>query len=163
MTSCPCGSERVYQDCCGRYIDSRENAPTTEALMRSRYAAYTLANIDYITETHDPNTRGSHDPEGARKWAEGSEWLGLELLSSERGGPDDSEGTVEFVARYRADDLEHEHRERSVFVKRDGTWYFVEGKILGPTPVRLEGPKVGRNEPCPCGSGKKFKKCCGRR
>ena len=29
-------------------------------------------------------------------------------------------------------------------------------------PVRREAPKVGRNEPCPCGSGKKFKDCCGR-
>jgi uncharacterized protein len=28
-------------------------------------------------------------------------------------------------------------------------------------PVRREGPKVGRNEPCPCGSGRKFKQCCG--
>jgi hypothetical protein len=31
-----------------------------------------------------------------------------------------------------------------------------------PTPYRRSEPKVGRNEPCPCGSGKKFKKCCGR-
>ena len=163
MTSCPCGSERKYQDCCGHYIDSSENAPTAEALMRSRYTAYTLANIDYITETHDPDTRGNHNPDEARTWAEDSEWLGLEILSAEQGGPDDSEGAVEFVARYRADDAEHEHRERSVFVKRDGAWYFVGGKILGLRPVRLEGPKVGRNEPCPCGSGKKFKKCCGLR
>ncbi|MHC4623626.1 MAG: preprotein translocase subunit SecA [Planctomycetota bacterium] len=28
--------------------------------------------------------------------------------------------------------------------------------------IRLEGPKVGRNDPCPCGSGKKYKKCCGK-
>jgi preprotein translocase subunit SecA len=28
-------------------------------------------------------------------------------------------------------------------------------------PVR-SGPKVGRNDPCPCGSGKKFKQCCGK-
>ncbi|MBE5849322.1 MAG: SEC-C domain-containing protein [Lachnospiraceae bacterium] len=29
--------------------------------------------------------------------------------------------------------------------------------------VRHEGPKIGRNDPCPCGSGKKYKKCCGAR
>jgi preprotein translocase subunit SecA len=28
--------------------------------------------------------------------------------------------------------------------------------------IKLEGPKVGRNDPCPCGSGKKYKKCCGK-
>ncbi len=33
---------------------------------------------------------------------------------------------------------------------------------LNLPPVRRELPKVGRNEPCPCGSGKKFKNCCGR-
>jgi len=30
----------------------------------------------------------------------------------------------------------------------------------GQQPVRV-GPKIGRNQPCPCGSGKKYKKCCG--
>ncbi|TAM83683.1 MAG: hypothetical protein EPN47_04920 [Acidobacteria bacterium] len=29
-------------------------------------------------------------------------------------------------------------------------------------PYRRSQPKIGRNQPCPCGSGKKFKKCCGR-
>jgi SEC-C motif-containing protein len=42
----------------------------------------------------------------------------------------------------------------------DGEWRFIDGKIFGPDPVRREAPKVGRNDPCPCGSGKKFKKCC---
>jgi SEC-C motif-containing protein len=162
MKNCPCGSERGYRDCCGRYLDSGENAPTAEALMRSRYAAYALANIDYITATHDPTTLGEHDPEAARQWAKDSEWLGLEILSTEGGGPADSEGVVEFVARYRNDDGEHEHRERSLFKKREGTWFFASGKVLGPLTVRVEGPRVGRNDPCPCGSGKKFKKCCGR-
>jgi SEC-C motif-containing protein len=129
--------------------------------MRARYTAYARANIDYITATHDPKTRRQHDPEQARAWAEGSEWLGLEILSTEEGGPEDSEGTVEFVARYRNDEGEEEHRERSFFVKRDGAWYFSDGKPLGPKPIRLAGPKVGRNDPCPCGSGKKYKKCCG--
>lgn len=130
--------------------------------MRSRYTAYTLARIDYISATHDPRTRASHDAGQAREWAEKSEWLGLEILATDAGGVDDTEGTVEFIARYRVDDEQHEHRERSFFVKRDGVWYFSDGKILGPRQRRLEAPKVGRNDPCPCGSGKKYKKCCGR-
>ena len=32
----------------------------------------------------------------------------------------------------------------------------------GPKPVQKKIPKVGRNSPCPCGSGKKYKKCCGQ-
>ena len=160
MASCPCGTGRGYSACCGRYIEGETAAPTAEALMRSRYTAYVRAHIDHITETHDPSTRANHDEEQARAWAEGSEWLGLEVLSTEAGGPDDNDGKVEFVARYRNDHGEHEHRERGEFRKHEGAWYFTSGKVVGPQPVRLASPKVGRNDPCPCGSGKKYKKCC---
>jgi SEC-C motif domain protein len=162
LSSCPCGTGVAFEQCCGRFIDGVEKAPTALSLMRSRYSAYTLARIDYITETHDPKTRHEHDPEQARAWAEGSEWLGLEVLATEGGGPDDAEGSVEFLARYRVEEVEQEHRERSSFVKRGGVWYFSDGRVLGPKTVRLDKPKVGRNDPCPCGSGKKYKKCCGR-
>jgi preprotein translocase subunit SecA len=37
-----------------------------------------------------------------------------------------------------------------------------EGEVSIDLPVRRSIPKVGRNEPCPCGSGKKYKNCCGR-
>ena len=160
MASCPCGTGQDYQACCGRFIEGESRAPTAEALMRSRYTAYVGARIDYVTATHDPSTRADHDEEQARIWAEESEWLGLEILSTEAGGPDDSHGKVEFVARYRNDDGEHEHRERSEFSKRDGAWYLTSGHVDGPEPIRLTSPKIGRNDPCPCGSGKKYKKCC---
>jgi SEC-C motif-containing protein len=160
MAGCPCGTGRDYAACCGRYIDGEASAPTAEALMRSRYTAYTRANIDYVAETHDPATRASHDAEGARAWAEGSQWLGLEILATEAGGEDDDSGKVEFVARFRNDDGEQEHREVSTFSKLDGAWYFTSGEVRGPQQVRRASPKVGRNDPCPCGSGKKYKKCC---
>ncbi len=160
MSLCPCGTESEYDACCGRYIDGPSHAPTAESLMRSRYCAYTLVNVDYIGDTHDPKTLSNHDPEQAQKWAEDSEWLGLEILSVAGGGADDASGTVEFIARFRQEGEEHEHRERSDFVRRGERWYFRDGKVLGPMTVRSEGPKVGRNDPCPCGSGKKYKKCC---
>ena len=50
--------------------------------------------------------------------------------------------------------------ERAEFEKLDGEWRFIDGHIFGPAPVKREEPKIGRNDPCPCGSGKKFKKCC---
>ena len=162
MNECPCGSSETYASCCEPLIEGRRHASSAIALMRSRYTAYVHGEIDYITETHDPKSRDKHDPEQARKWSEGSEWLGLEILSTESGGPEDDTGLVEFVARFRVEDEEQEHRERSLFVKRSDRWYFTDGKVLGPLPIRHDGPKVGRNEPCPCGSGKKFKKCCGR-
>ena len=162
VTTCPCGTKNPYTACCGRFIDGDQNAPTAETLMRSRYTAYTMVRVDYITDTHDPKSRASHDPEQAKKWAEESEWLGLDILSMDAGGPDDERGTVEFMARFRQDGIDHEHRERADFVKRDGGWYFTDGKVLGPKTIRSEGPKIGRNDPCPCGSGKKYKKCCGR-
>ena len=130
--------------------------------MRSRYTAYTMARVDYITQTHDPKSRAGLNPDETRKWAKESEWQGLEIRSTSAGGPDDETGTVEFIARFLQDGTDHEHRERSSFVKRDGVWYFADGKVLGPVTVRSAGPKVGRNDPCPCGSGKKYKKCCGR-
>lgn len=161
MMSCPCGSSRDYASCCGPFIEGDAKAPTAEQLMRSRYTAYVRARIDYITKTHDPSTRSSHDEEAARAWAESAEWMGLEILSTEAGGANDERGEVEFIARYRNEDGEQEHREISEFRKHHGAWYFTSGKVLGLQPVRRDSPKVGRNDPCPCGSGKKFKKCCG--
>jgi len=38
---------------------------------------------------------------------------------------------------------------------------FVGGEASGPKGPVIKAKKVGRNEPCPCGSGKKYKKCCG--
>ena len=160
MPKCPCGTGRAYSACCGLYIDGTESAPTAEALMRSRYTAYTRAAIGYVTATHDPATRDGHDPEQARAWAEGSEWLGLEIVSTEAGGRDDDAGKVEFIARFKNDDGEQAHHELSTFSRQDGVWYFTDGDVLGPQQVRRASPKVGRNDPCPCGSGKKFKKCC---
>ncbi len=131
--------------------------------MRSRYTAYCKKNIRYITETHDPGTRKSHDPDQAREWAESSEWLGLEIVSVEGGGADDDEGSVEFIARYKTEEGDSvEHHERGEFRRTDGRWFFVDGKVIGPEPFRRQDSKVGRNDPCPCGSGKKYKKCCGK-
>ena len=131
--------------------------------MRSRYTAYSLKNPDYILDTHDPDKREDADYDATRDWANRTTWLELKVLGTEAGGEDDDEGEVEFVARF-ADEkgTEHSHHERSTFVRRDGRWYFHDGKVVPPPPVRA-APKVGRNDPCTCGSGKKYKQCCGRR
>ena len=124
--------------------------------MRSRYSAYVRANIDYVEMTTAPEARDDFDQGAAENWAKQSMWLGLRIVSTERGEASDDEGVVEFVASYQANGERVDHRERSQFRKTaDGQWLYISG-------AAPELTKVGRNDPCPCGSGKKYKKCCGR-
>ena len=155
---CPCLSQKNYEECCGLIHSGEKTAQTAEELMRSRYSAFVKSEIDFIVETHHPETRSSVDKNEIETWAKDSEWKGLEILGTEEGTSEDEEGLVDFVANYEANGEEVSHKERSLFKKQDGVWYFYNAASLDP--VKREGPKVGRNDPCPCGSGKKFKKCC---
>jgi len=147
--------------CCGPILAGEAVAATAEALMRSRYTAYTRSDVDYLRESLHPEHRFDFDENATRKWAQKAQWLGLEVVSREGGGEQDDSGRVEFVARYKENGVVRTHREMAEFSRVDGAWYFVEGKLVaGETRVNAS-PKVGRNDPCPCGSGKKFKKCCG--
>ncbi len=129
--------------------------------MRARYTAFTLGDIEFIMGTHHPTTVKTVDRDHTENWARNSVWQGLEILGTRGGGPGDSEGTVEFVARFSHEDEHQEHHELAHFVRHGGEWIYRDGKMRKGEPVRREEPKVGRNDPCPCGSGKKFKKCCG--
>jgi len=130
--------------------------------MRARYSAYVKHEIDFIAASCIRREGESDiDMEETRRWSEESEWLGLKIHGSSKGGSSDSEGVVDFSAMYARNGLKDEHREVASFKKVDGAWLYDEGKLTGTTIVR-SSPKVGRNEPCPCGSGKKFKQCCGR-
>ena len=159
--SCPCGAGPDYDACCGPYIEGTALPPTAEALMRSRYTAYVRGAIDHVVATHEPKTRGDIDRQAATRWSESAEWLGLEIVATEAGGPEDRTGVVEFVARYNAEGAEQRHHERASFTRDGDRWFYADGDMVKAQPVVREAPKVGRNEPCPCGSGKKFKKCCG--
>lgn len=104
-------------------------APTALALMRSRYAAFVRGAIDYLIETHDAATRGSVDRGALAKWSRDTLWMGLEIVATERGGEDDDEGIVEFIARGVTNGQPFAQRERSRFRRLDGLWYYVDGKI----------------------------------
>ena len=162
MTNCPCGSDKSFTECCEPYLNGMSNAPTAEALMRARYTAYAMANIDFIERTMHSSTRNGFNRENTRKWAEESQWHGLEILNVIGGKEDEAEGSVEFIATYSKEDEKIEHHEVSTFQKESGTWTFVDGRMVNKT-FRRDQPKIGRNDPCPCGSGKKFKKCCGQK
>lgn len=158
---CPCSPERLRAECCGPYLDGEKQAPTAEALMRARYSAFVEAKVDFVHDTLHARSRSDHDRQATKSWAERSEWLGLELVSVSGGGADEGRGEVEFIARFRTKGKPVEHHEIATFVKEEGRWWFLDGRTPPVETQRREEPKIGRNEPCPCGSGKKFKKCCG--
>ncbi len=159
--NCPCGSGAPYADCCEPIIKGEKPAATAEQLMRARYTAYTQVEMDFILQSLHPDKREENDPEGARDWAENSQWHGLEILACEGGEAGDETGTVEFAATYTYNDEVQRYHEVAEFRQADGVWYFEEGRPGVRKPMVREEPKVGRNDPCPCGSGKKFKRCCG--
>ncbi|MDR0562148.1 MAG: YchJ family protein [Spirochaetaceae bacterium] len=162
MKLCPCGSGKTYSECCEPYIAGSQLPLTAEALMRSRYSAYTEHAIDYIVNTCiRKGGKQDIDVKQTKSWSENSRWLGLKILSAEKGGPNDTEGTVEFEAAYEHEGLNDIHHEKALFKKQNDKWLYDEGEIVPKTIVR-SSPKVGRNDPCPCGSGKKYKHCHGK-
>jgi SEC-C motif domain protein len=161
--ACPCGSALSYLECCGPLHDGGSRAQTAEALMRARYSAFARGNIDFLHDSLATRLRGDFDRSAAAMWAK-SEWLGLEILDQVDGHIGAETGEVEFIARFRLQGSEQQHHERARFSREGGEWRYDDGDLIGETrqPV-VSGPKTGRNEVCPCGSGRKFKKCCGSR
>ncbi len=164
---CPCGTELEYENCCEPYIEGKRPAPSPEALMRSRYTAYVKVRPPYLRDTLAPESRGDFKESDVLEWAKQSEWLGLSIVKAEGN-------VVEFTAKYKTQGKVLEHHEVSTFRKEGNQWYFVDGEShvheegkghqhdqAPKAPVVRASPKVGRNDPCTCGSGKKFKKCCG--
>lgn len=161
MDLCPCGSGRQYSDCCEPYISGTQYAPTAELLMRSRYSAYVKTEIDYIYETTHKRQRNQFNRDESVAWSRKTDWQSLEIKKTEAGGEGDQNGTVEFIARYRSKGKMAQHHEVAEFRKEDGQWFFYDGHAPKLEQVKRHGAKVGRNDPCPCSSGKKYKKCCG--
>ena len=161
-SSCACGSDRVSEECCLPYIRGKRLPETALDLLRSRYTAFTLGDVDYVLSTHHPKTRGEVKREEIEAWSKNSRWLGLSVERVEAGQKDDEQGVIVFCARYHADGEDQEHWEQSLFEKHEGKWMFLDARDgAKPDPIRREHPKVGRNDPCSCGSGKKHEKCCG--
>jgi SEC-C motif-containing protein len=160
-TPCPCGLRKPLDECCGRYLAGTAIPETAEQLMRSRYAAFVTHDIDYILATHHPDTRSEAKREEVEQFSRGSVWLGLTVLSTAEGNAGDDQGFVEFIARYEQNGDECVHHERSLFRRHQGRWHFHSAEYPKPATIQRTQPKVGRNDPCPCGSRKKFKKCCG--
>ena len=104
--------------------------------------------MPYILTSLHPDHRADYDEKSSRAWAESAQWHGITIMKTVKGGPEDSEGQVEFSVSYTENGLKQEHHELSSFKKKDGTWYFTTGKTM-PKPVARAIPKTGRNEALP--------------
>lgn len=118
---CPCLSGLPFGECCRRFIDGDVNAPTALQFMRSRYTAFVIGAPAYLLATWHPTTR----PEGL-ELEPSVRWLRLEVERTERGGPFDHDGIVEFTAHYRHDGDRGSQHETSRFARVDGRWCYVD-------------------------------------
>jgi SEC-C motif-containing protein len=160
MEKCPCGSGKTYPDCCELLIKDTIKAETARQLMQSRYTAYVKKEINYILETVLPKQQQKMDERGIRSWAEKTNWTKLEIINCTKGSVHDDTGTVEFKAHYNERGIDRKHHEIGKFKKYNNKWYYDDSDFPTPQQVVRSEPKVGRNDPCPCGSGRKYKKCC---
>lgn len=126
---CPCGSQQIYAHCCEPYVTQKALAPTAEALMRSRYTAYCLGNVDYLIDTLHLSKRKPSDRLTLQRTCDTIHWVGLTILATQQGGIRDKRGIVEFIARYDRPELGQLH-ERSRFVKQGDRWFYRDGDIL---------------------------------
>lgn len=178
---CPCqihpsssaiSSPLLYKDCCQPYHEALYNnalyngeigkaesikAETAERLMRSRYSAFVLVIPEYIVKTTLPAQQNLLDIKAIKSWAKETNWAGLEILAhTPKLGKRHAQ--VEFKAYFNMPDGLQAHHELSAFVQvkskanNDARWYF-----LDPTVEMI----LSQKQPCICGSGEKFKRCCG--
>ncbi|RLL54105.1 hypothetical protein D8Y20_04255 [Mariprofundus sp. EBB-1] len=137
---CPCGSGNSFTKCCKAIIDN-DSASSPETLMRSRYSAYVLGCWDYLHTSWHPDTRPSSVSPTS------TDWLGLSIVKS-------SSDCVEFIAGFKEGSKIMLLHESSRFQQVGGHWRYLDGKC--------EISEAGRNTPCPCNSGLKTKRCCGK-
>lgn len=149
--TCPCGSGSQYSLCCQPWLSGNALSATPEALMRSRYTAYVRQDADYLVASWHPSCQSERFRSSLEQSFSTTTWSGLHIIAAEPG-KNDAEGYATFFARYSENQREHFIHERSRFLRVDQRWYYIDGTY----------PETGRNDRCPCDSGKKFKKCCGQ-
>lgn len=166
---CPCQQGASYATCCQPVHQNPQSAIKPVALMQARYSAHVLGLVDFIVNTYHPSCHASEERAQIAESTQ-SQWQGLEIVQT--SDIKDNQGFVEFKAYFSEDGAQYCMHEKSRFVFEDGQWFYIDGEMQAPDAPEVEAEqeslmqmpvqqiKVGRNDPCPCGSGKKFKKCC---
>lgn len=162
---CTCCSKLTYSQCCQPIHNNRKQALQPEQLMRARYSAHVLKLVDFVVETYHSSCHAEEQRDAITESIE-SQWCKLEVLNTST--VENDQGYVEFKAYFQEGEQEFCLHEHSRFVKENDLWVYIDGFM--PQETQLTDPrlnqtiqslKIGRNDPCICGSGKKFKKCCG--
>jgi SEC-C motif-containing protein len=153
---CPCGSGRPFEACCGPLLAGTRAAATAEELMRSRFTAHVACDYLYLHRTHRPTADTPYVDESDDLGP--IQWTKLTVHAHETG-PQPDTAYVDFSAFFVDEAGEHVIQEKSEFHRVQGRWLYTRPVRTGPAPIRAAA-KAGRNDPCPCGSGKKYKHCC---
>ncbi len=160
---CPCGSTQEYTQCCALIHQNPQQTPSAEKLMRSRFCAFVLDNADFIIKTYHSSCHASLSSSQIEQ-ATKLEWLKLEIVSTQQNS---NESFVEFKAWFNENNQLQLLHEKSRFVKElindQWCWRYIDGEHIESidTPKeKQQSAKINRNAPCPCNSGKKYKKCC---
>lgn len=156
MSQCPCSSSTTFALCCEPVL-SGAPAVSPEALVRARYTAFVRKQFDFIERTHAPEVRDDFNLAEAARLADEIEWDCLRIHSAKDYG---AVGDVEYVVSFRKEGKFVKAATASKFRKENGEWFYVSSKAAPHIANLRQTPKIGRNDPCTCGSGLKFKKCC---
>jgi SEC-C motif domain protein len=154
--NCPCGSGRSFGDCCEPVLAGKRLPATAEELMRARFTAHVVHDFAFLHRTYRPTSR---QPFVEEKGTPATQWTRLVVHHHDLGATPDL-AYVDFSAYGTEEGRELVLHEKAEFARQDGAWIYTRSVREGPAPFKAAAPKPGRNEPCPCGSGKKYKQCC---
>ncbi len=153
---CPCGSGQLFEACCEPILNRTQAAASAEQLMRARFTAHVAHDFKFL---HDSYRATAGKPYVAEPGEPNIVWTKLVVHAHETGVQPDK-AYVDFSAYGTEAGTEKVLHEKAEFLRVNGAWLYNREARLGPAPYKSATPKVGRNDPCPCGSGKKYKQCC---
>jgi SEC-C motif-containing protein len=148
-TECPCKSSKLFGACCSSILVDHSLAATPEMLMRSRFTAFVIEDSAFLLRSWDNSTR----PQSIH-FENNIVWLRLIIEDAPQPLPGDSAGTVTFRAYFIQNDKFVEMKEQSTFTRKRGLWFYLNGELT------LQEKPISFKDKCPCGSGKKYKRCC---
>ncbi len=154
--ACPCGSGRPLRDCCAPVLGGQRVAATAEELMRARFTAHATRDFAFLHRSYSPTAGQPYVPSSDTPT---TQWTRLVVHEHGPGRTPDI-AFVDFSAYGMEGGVEQVLHEKAEFVRKAGAWLYTRPLRQGPAPVRAAAKKPGRNDPCPCGSGKKYKHCC---
>ncbi len=154
--ACPCGSGQTFGACCEPVLSGQRQPATAEELMRARFTAHVVHDFKFLHRTFrgtasQPYTEVAADPAMV--------WTKL-VVHRHEVMPQPDIAHVDFSAYGTENKVEMVLHEKAEFVRQNGAWIYTRALREGPAPFKASAPKPGRNDPCPCGSGKKYKQCC---